>query len=67
VAVTNFIEFVCREHTESDRIGPLITRVDGKWAYCEGRANDGHLWTRTEPTRRDQIGDISRVQERQAS
>jgi hypothetical protein len=65
--MTTLIEFVCREHTERDPLGPLITLVDGVWADCEGRATGDHRWLRIEPTRRDHIGDVSQMQERQAS
>ncbi len=60
------IELVCGAHPIADGPGPLITLVDGLWAYCEGRALGAHDWTRIEPTRREHIGDVSRMQERQA-
>jgi hypothetical protein len=45
----------------------LITLVEGVWAYCEGNQRDGHEWARIAPTRRDHVGDVSEMQERQAS
>jgi hypothetical protein len=65
--MTALIELVCREHAERDVVGPLITRIDGVWAYCEGRGEGGHRWTHVEPTQRGHIGEVSQVQKRQAS
>lgn len=65
--MTAFIELVCRAHRQGDRVGPLITRVDGMWAYCEGRSQGDHDWMRIEPTRREHLGDLSPMQERHAS
>jgi hypothetical protein len=65
--MTALIELLCREHTDADSAGPLITRVDGMWAYCDGRAEGGHRWARIEPTRRDHIGNVSQMQDREAS
>ncbi len=61
------IELVCRTHTQPDRVGPLITPIDGMWAYCEGRAPDDHDWTRVEPTRREDLDDLGQMQDRRAS
>jgi hypothetical protein len=61
------IELICRAHPIADGPGPLITPVDEMWAYCEGRAQDGHEWTRIEPTRREHVGDFSQMQEGRAS
>jgi hypothetical protein len=61
------IELVCRAHPTAQGPGPLITLVDGAWAYCEGNGRDGHEWTRIEPTRRDHVGDVSQMQEQRAS
>jgi hypothetical protein len=61
------IEFVCRAHPTAKGPGPLITLVDGEWAYCEGNGRGGHEWIRMEPTRREQIEDRPRMVEMQAS
>jgi hypothetical protein len=65
--MTASIEFVCRAHVYSEDPGPLITLVDGRWAYCAGRADGGHDWIRIPPTRREHIGDQSQMEEREAS
>jgi hypothetical protein len=65
--MTTLIELVCRKHLQPNALGPLITLVDGRWAYCEERAEGEHEWTRIEPTRRALLGDASRTQERKAS
>jgi hypothetical protein len=65
--MNSLIELVCRAHTERHTLGPLITRVDELWAYCEGQGGEGHEWTRVEPMRREDIGDLTRMQERRAS
>jgi hypothetical protein len=61
------IEFVCRAHVQLDEVGPLITLVDGRWAYCAERATGDHDWIEIPPTRPEHIGNPSRLQERQAS
>jgi hypothetical protein len=61
------IELVCRAHPIAEGPGPLITLIDGVWAYCEGGALRAHRWTRIDPTRREHIGDLSQIQARQAS
>ena len=65
--MTAFIELVCRAHAQRHSVGPLITRVDGIWAYCEGNAPGDHDWRRIEPTGRDHVGDLEQVQDRRAS
>ena len=65
--MTAFVELVCRAHTQGDRIGPLITRVDGMWAYCDGRSQGDHNWMRIEPTRREDLNDLFEMPERHAS
>jgi hypothetical protein len=62
-----FIELVCRAHTGRGAPGPLITPLDGKWAYCEGHAEGGHEWTHIEPTPRDHLGYLTQMQDRRAS
>jgi hypothetical protein len=61
------IQLVCTTHATPDDLGPLVTPVEGMWAYCEGRAQGGHAWRRIEPTRRELLGDVSQIQERRAS
>ena len=46
------LHYVCDAHTTGDRIGPLITRLDGEWGYCAGNAADGHRWRKIEPVSR---------------
>jgi hypothetical protein len=66
-AVNALIELLCRAHVSADEVGPLITVVEGQWAYCAERATTGHDWIRIPPTRRDHIGEVSQMQEREAS
>jgi hypothetical protein len=66
-AVSALIELLCQAHVSADEVGPLITLVEGQWAYCAERATAGHDWIRIPPTRRDQIGVVSQIQEREAS
>jgi hypothetical protein len=61
------IELVCHAHPTADGPGPLVTVVEQMWAYCEGNAQDGHDWTRIEPTRREHVPDFSQMLERRAS
>jgi hypothetical protein len=61
------IELVCRAHVHADDVGPLIALVEGRWGYCAGRAPEGHEWIPVPPTRREHIGDLSQLQEREAS
>jgi hypothetical protein len=65
--MTALIELVCSAHTDPDPVGPLITRVDGLWAYCEGHAESAHDWTRIQPIRREDLKDMTALQERRAS
>jgi hypothetical protein len=55
IAMTTLIELVCRTHLQPDALGPLITIVDGRWAYCEERAAGEHEWVHIEPTRRARL------------
>ena len=66
-AMTALIELVCRAHAHADDVGPLIVLIEGRWAYCAGRAAAGHDWIRISPTRREHIGDPAQMQEREAS
>ena len=65
--MTALIELVCRTHTDPDPVGPLITLVDGRWAYCDGHGEGAHDWSRIEPTRREDVRDVMQPQERRAS
>ena len=65
--MTALIELVCRAHTDPDPVGPLITLVDGLWAYCDGHAESAHDWSRIQPTRREDLRDVAELQERRAS
>jgi hypothetical protein len=59
--MTTLIELVCRAHRQGDGVGPLITRVDDVWAYCEGRSPGDHDWVRIAPTRREELGDLTQM------
>jgi hypothetical protein len=61
------IELTCQAHQTPKGQGPLITLIDGAWAYCEGHASGSHEWARIEPIRRDRIDVVSQTQERRAS
>ena len=50
-----YITLVCEAHRERDPKGPLITRVDGAWAYCAGHAEGEHHWREIPPTTRDDL------------
>ena len=65
--MTALIELVCRAHTDPDPVGPLITLVDGLWAYCEGHGQGPHDWSRIQPTSREHLAAMTRTQERRAS
>ncbi len=43
------IELTCTAHLETGADGPLVTTVDGVWAYCFGGREKGHDWRRIEP------------------
>ena len=44
------IEFVCIA-THERHSDPSITVEQRAWAYCAAGGNDGHQWTRIDPTR----------------
>lgn len=46
------IEYVCDAHVNRDTTGPLVTRIDGAWAYCAGHGETSHERRRVEPTTR---------------
>ena len=43
------VEVTCAAHLETGAAGPLVTTVDGVWAYCFGGADTGHDWRKIEP------------------
>lgn len=43
------IEFFCTAQHDR-REDPSVTVEQGSWAYCSSGANDGHRWTRIDPT-----------------
>ncbi len=51
-ATTAFIERICEAHRDRDTEGPLVTIVDGVWAYCAGNGDSEHDWRVTPPTLR---------------
>jgi hypothetical protein len=67
VAMTSLITLICRAHTNPDPVGPLITLVDGTWAYCDGHGEGSHDWSRIQPTRREDLADLTAMLERRAS
>jgi hypothetical protein len=67
MGLSAMIEYVCTSHRTADGLGPKVTLIDGAWALCVGQGQDGHQWTRIEPTRREFIGDPSRDQRLQTS
>ena len=44
------IVMVCAAHRKGRSEGPLVTTVDGAWAYCTTGGDEGHDWQRIEPT-----------------
>ena len=44
------IDLVCAAHTKVGPDGPLVTTVDGTWAYCPTGGEEGHDWQKIEPT-----------------
>ena len=50
--MAGLIARVCEAHPQRDAEGPLITLVDGLWAYCPARqaARSEHRWRAIEPT-----------------
>ena len=51
-AATALIERICDAHPDRDPEGPLVTVVDGVWAFCAGHADSGHQWRATDPVAR---------------
>jgi len=50
--MAGLIAFVCEAHPDRGAEGPLITLVDGLWAYCPARQAERaeHRWRPIEPT-----------------
>jgi hypothetical protein len=50
--MASLIALICEAHPERDAEGPLITLVDGLWAYCPARdvERGEHRWRAIEPT-----------------
>jgi hypothetical protein len=44
------IELTCAAHLVAGADSPLITTVDGVWAYCCGGRDAAHDWRKIEPT-----------------
>lgn len=65
--MTALIELACRAHLQPDGQGPLVTIVDGIWAYCAERASGDHEWLRIPPTTRELLEDPSQAGGRAAS
>jgi hypothetical protein len=48
--MTALVELTCAAHLEPGPNGPLVTTIDGRWAYCLGGGETDHDWRRIEPT-----------------
>jgi hypothetical protein len=59
-ATTAFIERICEAHRERDPEGPLVTMLDGAWAYCAGHQQAEHDWRVIEPTARPVVEELIR-------
>jgi hypothetical protein len=47
--MSDLIDLICAAHLERSN-GPLVTAVEGHWAFCAGGATEGHDWRQIEPT-----------------
>lgn len=56
-ATTGLIERICEAHREPDAEGPLVTMVEGAWAYCAGHARGEHEWRVIEPALRRDVAE----------
>ncbi len=75
--MTTLIRHVCLTHPRRGDLRPIITFVEGGWAYCEGHGSPPHEWAEIEPTRaefiaeafpvRDRSGWLQRARQRAAS
>jgi len=54
-ATTALIERVCDAHRDRDPQGPLVTTVDGVWAFCAGFGASDHSWRVVEPVTRQRL------------
>lgn len=44
------IELMCVAHTKVSPEGPLVTAMEGTWAYCPTGGEEGHAWQKIPPT-----------------
>jgi hypothetical protein len=44
------VELTCAAHLKTGANGPLVTTVEGLWAYCLGGGEKDHDWRKIEPT-----------------
>jgi hypothetical protein len=44
------IELVCAAHAGAGADGPVVTTVEGLWAYCFGGTASDHDWRKIVPT-----------------
>jgi hypothetical protein len=44
------IELMCVAHTKVGHEGPLVTAMEGTWAYCHTGGEEGHEWQKIQPT-----------------
>jgi hypothetical protein len=54
-ATTALIERVCDAHQDRDLQGPLVTTVEGVWAFCAGFGASDHVWRTVEPVTRQNL------------
>ena len=54
-ARTALIERVCDAHRDRDPGGPLVTTVEGVWAFCAGFGASDHPWRVVEPVTRQRL------------
>jgi hypothetical protein len=54
-ATTALIERVCDAHRDRDPQGPLVTTIEGVWAYCAGFGAADHDWRVVEPVTRQRL------------
>jgi hypothetical protein len=44
------IDLICVAHTKGGPQGPLVTAMEGAWAYCPTGGEEGHDWQKIQPT-----------------
>jgi hypothetical protein len=44
------IDLMCVAHTKVGSKGPLVTAMQGAWAYCPTGGEEGHDWRTIQPT-----------------